>query len=220
MENEIDLIYLWNILLKRKLLIISITMTAIILSFVYSFFIMKPMYSANVSIIIGKEEARYFIEDRYTSGDISMYLQVVKTYEEIAKSRAVYQKTKDEINDNDFELIKDIKVVSKTGTQVLTISTAHPSPDKVVTFVNALAENFIMVAGEVLPAGELRILDKAERPLSAASNKKMNIAIGFFLGMVVSTGIVMLKEFTNKCIECEQDVKKYLDIPILGVLPK
>jgi len=220
MENVIDLTYLWNILLKRKWLIINITLTTLIFSCVHSFFLMKPVYDANVSIIIGKEEAKYFLEDRYTSSDVSLYLQVAKTYEEIAKSKAVYQKTKEDMQDKDFDLIKGIKVISKPDTQVLNFSVTHPSPDKVVKFANALAENFILVAGEVLPAGELKILDKAERPISDSSNRKRNILVGFFLGIVVSSGLVMLLEFTNKSIECEQDVKKYLDIPVLGVLPK
>jgi capsular polysaccharide biosynthesis protein len=220
MGNVNEFIYLWDVLIKRKWIIVSITAIATLLSFAYGIFLMTPTYDADVSIIIGKEKARYFLEDRYTSSDITLYLQVTKTYEEIAISRAVYQKTKEHLQDNDFELIKDIKAVSKPDTQVLVVTVTHPSPDKAAQYANALAENFILVAEGVFPAGELRILDKAQQPVHPTNDRKIIIIIGFILGVLVSTGITLLLEFTNKSIECERDVKKYLGVPVLGILPK
>lgn len=220
MENEIDLIYLWKILFRRKQIIIYITIVAVILASIYSFIFMETLYEASVSIIIGKEEARYFLEDRYTVSDVSLYLQVAKTYEEIAKSAAVYQRTKEALQDADFDQVASVKAASKAGTQVLTVSVIHPSPEKAVKFANVLAENFLQVASEVLPAGELNILDKAEQPKPASTSKIMIIMIGTILGVAFSSGLILLMEYINKNIECEQDVKKYLNLPVLGVLPK
>ncbi|WHH57514.1 Wzz/FepE/Etk N-terminal domain-containing protein [Petroclostridium sp. X23] len=221
MENEIDLLQLYHILMRRKWIIIFITLIAVIISAIFSFFVVQPVYEANVNIIIGKEEAQYFLEDKYTNSDIALYLQVAKTYEEIAKSRAVRYRTEQAVQDGSFEQVKNIKVASKSSTQVLTITISHFSAEAAAVCANALAENFIQVAGEVLPAGQLKILDKAERPEQPSSpNRKLNIAIGSVLGMMISIGIVMLLEFINRSIESEQDVKNYLNLPVLGVVPQ
>ena len=219
MENEIDLIYLWKILSRRKRIIIWITIVAIILASIYAFAFMETLYEASVSIIIGKEEAKYFLEDRYTVSDVSLYIQVAKTYEEIAQSAAVYQRTKGVLQDADFDQITSVKAASKPGTQVLTVSVVHPLPDKAVIFANAVAENFLQVASEVLPAGELNILDKAESARPASTSKIMIIVIGAILGVAFSSGMILLMEYINKNIECEEDVKRYLNLPVLGDLP-
>lgn len=218
MDNEIDIMQLLGKIWKRKWMIIAITTSFMLIAGAASLFLLQPLYEANVNIIIGKEEARYFFEDRYTSSDINLYLQVIKTYEEIAKSRTVRYRVEDSLQDSDFHAVKNIKVSSKTGTQIINISVSHPSAHKVASYANALAEHFIQVANEVLPAGELKILDYAEKPNAPISpNHKMNIALAFVLGGMISIGIIILMEYFNQYIETEYDVEKYLDLPVLCV---
>lgn len=220
MVYEIDLIQFLYKLRKRKWLIIYITMACMIIAGIYSYFIVQPLYEANVSIIIGKEEARYFLEDKYTNSDVSLYLQVVKTYEEIAKSRMVWDRVEESLKDDGLKEIKNIKAASKTGTQIITITVTHPSSKNVAIYANAFAEQFIQIAGEVLPAGELRILDKAEQPKTHASpNRMLNIAISILLGVMISVVIIFLLEYFNPVIESEQDAVNCLKLPVLGVLP-
>ena len=64
-------------------------------------------------------------------------------------------------------------------------------------------------------------MDKAIVPINAISpNKKLNIAIAFFIGLMVSLGIVFLLEYVDNTIKTESDVEKYLGLPVLGVIPK
>lgn len=219
MENEVDLLQVYYMVMRRKWIIVYSTLGALMLSMIYSFFIVQPVYEASVSIIIGKEEARLFWEDRYTNSDISLYVQVAKTYEEIAKSRTVLKRTRELLGDQGFDEIKEIKIVAKPNTQVLMISVSHRSPGGAAIWADALGEVFIQVAGEVLPAGQLSILDIAQQPKAPISpNRKVNIGIGGILGIMLGIGIALLFGYISPAIETEEDVKQYLDLPILGVV--
>ena len=56
-----------------------------------------------------------------------------------------------------------------------------------------------------------------ENPVSP--NKKMNIAIAFLLGLMVSLGLVFLLEYLDNTYKNKEQLEKELDIPVLGVIP-
>ncbi|MEG0579336.1 MAG: hypothetical protein RR490_05425, partial [Niameybacter sp.] len=56
----------------------------------------KVEYQTKSTVVIGKEEARLFYEDRYTQGDIAMYEKTANTYIEIAKSDRVISQVADQ----------------------------------------------------------------------------------------------------------------------------
>ncbi len=51
-------------------------------------------------------------------------------------------------------------------------------------------------------------------------NKKMNIAIAFLLGLMVSVGISFLLEFLDNTYNNKEQLEKELDIPVIGTIPK
>lgn len=219
---ELDIREYFMILLKRKWLIIFITLTSVAISALVSFCIIKPVYESRVSIIIGKDEAKVFYEDRYTQSDILMYEKLAKTYAEIAKSSRVIQKTAEKLEKYSVSFIRNSMSVTPQGdTQILSISVKTNDPELSAAIANELAKNFIDESGDVLPAGNLNILDKAEASYSPVSPKKMlNISIAFFLGIMISIGIIFLLEYIDNTIKNEEDVSHYLDLPVLISIPE
>jgi len=220
-EMEVDLLEMGRIILKRKWIIIYVTLFSTMISALISFFVIKPVYESKVSIVIGKEEARIFYEDKYTNGDVTMYQKLVKTYAEIAQSNIVLQKTADNL---DGYTMKDIKkfvtVVPKMNTEILEIKVKNNNRTDAMLIANELTRNFIVEANRVLPAGELNILDKAiisDVPVSP--NIKLNIVIAFLLGVMISIGIVFLLEYMNTKVRTEEEIEKYLGIPVLVSIP-
>lgn len=39
------------------------------------------------------------------------------------------------------------------------------------------------------------------------------------LGLVLSVGVVVLRELLDNRIKSEEDVRKYLELPVIGVIP-
>ncbi|MEG2673039.1 MAG: GNVR domain-containing protein, partial [Ruthenibacterium sp.] len=74
---------------------------------------------------------------------------------------------------------------------------------------------------DTVEAGSVKVISESragENPVSP--NLIMNIAVSFMLGLVVTTGIVLLKEMLNNTFKTDADITKNLHLPILGVIPK
>ncbi|OPX90539.1 MAG: Capsular polysaccharide type 8 biosynthesis protein cap8A [Pelotomaculum sp. PtaB.Bin104] len=50
-------------------------------------------------------------------------------------------------------------------------------------------------------------------------DKKMNIAIAFLLGLMVSIALAFLLEFMDNTLKTPEDVAQHLGLPVLGVIP-
>ncbi len=220
-NREVDLLEMWQIILKRKWTVIYITLFSVIIAAMVSFFLIKPVYESRVSVIIAKEAAKVFYEDRYTNNDIIMYQNLVKTYSEIAKSNSVLKKTEEGIKGYGIKDIGSlITVIPKANTQILELKVRGDKPSITAIIAKELVKNFILESRRVLPAGDIEILDEPETPrMPLSPNRKLNIAIAFFLGLMVSVGVVFLLEYIDQAVRTEEDIKNCLDMPILISIP-
>jgi len=225
-ENTLNLMDYVGIVIKRKKLIILITLLAVIVAAVISFFVMKPVYEAQTSIIVGKPQASANSAANASSNytDVMMYQSLIKTYVEIAQSKLVAQKALDGLNSDMTlnQLQKSITVTPQTGTQILIIKAQSGDPKDAMDIINAVSDAFIYQSKSVFPTGgDIQIMDKADMPKAPVKpNKKLYIAIAFFLGLMVSVGIAFLLETLDNTIKTESDVEKYLGLPIIGMIPK
>lgn len=220
-EMTLDLGELLDIIKKRIKLIAIITIASTIVSGIFSLFFIKPTYEAKSSIIIGKVPESKNQSLEYS--DIMMYKQMIKTYSEIARSRTVAEKTIESLNLDlkPSELSKMVNITPMADTQIITIKVISKNPDEASRIANEVTKSFIDEATLKLPGGNLNIIDNAVAPEHPSKpNKKLNVAIAFVLGLMVSLGIVFVIEYMDKTIKTEDDVEKYIGLPVLGVIPK
>lgn len=220
-EMTLDLGELLDIIKKRIKLIAIITIASTVVSGIVSLFFIKPTYEAKSSIIIGKLPDSKNQSLEYN--DIMMYKQMIKTYSEIAKSRTVAEKTIEslKLDLKPSELLSMVSITPMVDTQIISIKAASSNPDEASRIANAVTKAFIDEATLKLPGGNLSIIDNAVAPEHPSKpNKKLNVAIAFILGFMVSLGIVFVIEYMDKTIKTEDDVEKYLGIPVLGIIPK
>ncbi len=224
MEEEItlDLRELFGILRKRIKLIAGITILSTMIAAIISIFVLTPVYESKMSVIIGKQSTAGVVED-YTYSDITMYQKLVKTYAKIAESKNVSEKAIKwgafdiEVN----ELASKIKVSPQADTQIMDISIQSEDPDQAKALVEAVTVSFIERAKEIIPNGSVEILDEAKVPENPVSpNKKLNVAIAFFLGLMISVGIVFGLEYLDNTVKTKEDIAKLLDIPVIGQIPE
>ncbi|MBU3101565.1 MULTISPECIES: YveK family protein [Clostridium] len=212
-----------TIIKERLLLIGTITLATVIIAGILSFFVIKPTYEASTSIIVGKPQATTN-QSAQLNSDITMYQNLLITYSEIAKSDLVARGALDELKGNlTIDQIKaGVTVTPKTGTQILMITAKGKDPEEVFKTVNAISTSFVESTKKVYPTGgDIQVMDKAVIPLNPISpNKKLNLVIGLFLGLMLSLGVVFLLEYMDNTIKTESDVEKYLGLPVLGVIPR
>ena len=219
-EQEIRLDEMFDALKKRWLMIASITLSALIISAVLSFFIIKPKYEANTKVFIGKEESE---TQGYNQSDIQMYQKLMKTYSETIKTKDLVERAlKDTSLDLEpKEVLGNITVTTVADTQILEIKYESIDPIEAKTVIEEITDEFIETSKKLVPNGNIQIIESVELPEEPVSpNKKMNIAIAFLLGLMVSVGLALLLEFLDNTFKTKEQVERELEIPVLGTIPQ
>jgi len=72
-----------------------------------------------------------------------------------------------------------------------------------------------------LDISNIRIVEKASVPMSPIKpRKKLNLLLSLVVGLMSGTGLAFLIEYMDRTIRNENDVLKYLELPVLSVIPK
>lgn len=224
MDDEItlDLRDFFHILRKRIKMILIITILTTLVSGVISFFVIKPTYEAKTSIVIGKTENAADDKSQYNYNDIMMFQKLVKTYAEIGKSTAVAENAAARVkNIKAQEIQKMVTVTPQTDTQIVEFKVENNNARQAYLITNAVTEAFMQESKRIYPAGNVQIMDEAKVPENPMKPKKLlNIAIAFFIGLMASVGISFILEYMDRTIKTEDDINRYLELPVIGIIPK
>jgi capsular polysaccharide biosynthesis protein len=213
----------FKIIKKRILLVILITIASTVLSGVLSYFVVTPTYKSDISVIIGKIENRDAdapSQDNYQ--DVMMYQKLVKTYSEFAKSRKVSEHVIAalKLNIEPSKLQSMVSVAPKGDTEFLTISVKSKNPKEAMDIANQLAKSLKFISTDVKKVDNVQLLDEALLPTSPDNpNPRLNMAIAFFIGLMISLGIVFLLEYLDNTVKNQEDIEKLTGIPVIGVIP-
>jgi len=220
--GSINLRELLHVLKKRSKLILVITMGATIISGILTFSIIKPTYEAKTTIVIGKSDGDQSDKSQYNYNDIMMFQKLVKTYSEIGKSRVVAENASIELGDISPEQIeKALKVTPQADTQIIELKVESNNPEKAYLMMNAVSNSFIQESKRIYPSGNIQVMDRAKIPQKPIKpNKFLNIFAAFVIGVMASIGMSFALEYMDSTIKSEEDINKYLGLPIIGIVPK
>lgn len=218
-EQVISLSEIFEAIKKRWIMIVAITLSATLISGILSFFVIKPVYETSTKLFIGKEESEDTV---YNTNDIQMYQKLLQTYAQAIKTKDLVGRA---INSLNYELepskvVGALTVTPVTDTQILQIKYKSKNQQEAVDVLKNITEQFIITSKELVPNGNVRVIEEVEFPENSVStNKKMNIAIAFLLGLMVSLGLVFLLEYLDNTYKNKEQLEKELDIPVLGEIP-
>ena len=219
-EQVISLSEIFEALKKRWIMIVAITLTATIISGVISFFVIDPVYEASTKVFIGKEESD---DAAYNSSDINMYQQLLQTYAQAIKTKDLVNRAISGLSSDELEassVVDALTVNPISSTQILEIKYKSKDAEEAKDVLKGITDEFIVTAKELVPNGNVRVIEEVELPENPVSpNKKMNIAIAFLLGLMVSVGLVFLLEYLDNTYKNKEQLEKDLGIPVLGAIP-
>ena len=220
-EQVISISEIFEALKKRWILIVSITLVATLISGVLSFFVIKPTYETSTKVFIGKEESN---QEGYNTNDIQMYQKLLQTYAETIKTNEVVQAAINSTNNTDLTVpaVKGaLTVTPVSDTQILQIKYQNKSPEVAKEILENITNEFVILAKELVPNGNVRVIEAVQLPENpVAPNKKMNVAIAFLLGLMVSVGLVFLIEYLDNTFKSKEELERELDIPVVGIIPE
>lgn len=220
-EQVISLEEILEVLKKRWKLILIVTLLSTLVSGLVSFFLISPKYEASTKLFIGKEAGAGAVAG-YDQNEIAMYQKLMKTYSEAIKTRDLVGRAIKVANSNltEDEVLQKLTVVTVADTQILQIKIDDKDPNMAATMVQAITNEFVTTSKALVPNGNIKVIETVKVPETPVSpNKKMNIAIAFLLGAMVSVGISFLLEFLDNTYKNREQLEKELDIPVIGTIP-
>lgn len=211
-----------DIIIKKWKLIFVITFITTILTAIVSYFIIPPKYEASTKIFIGKELNAKGEQQNYDTNDVQMYQKLIKTYGEIIQTKDLIERAiiSDNLNVKADNILNSLSVSPKTDTQILNIS--YINKDKILAkdVVNSVTNEFIRSSKELIPNGNVKIIESVKLPESQISpNKKMNIGVGFLAGLLGSMALSLLLEFMDNTFKTKEQMEEILGLPVLGTIP-
>lgn len=223
MENEeydtIDLLEVLNAVRQHIAVLILCTLAAAIAGFAVSKFLLTPQYESSALMIVNTRQDN---STNVTSDQINSATKLVSTYSIIIKSDTVLQQVINDLGLNlTYDELKDRVTVSAVDdTQVMKITVRSNNPEwarQVCDDITVVSPNVIL---EAVEAGSVKVISQASYTDEAVSpNTKKNTLLGAVIGLVLCLGVILLQVLLDNKINTEEDVAKYLDMTVVGVIP-
>jgi uncharacterized protein involved in exopolysaccharide biosynthesis len=71
-----------------------------------------------------------------------------------------------------------------------------------------------------IDVSNIRITEKAVLPsFPVGPNKKRNLLLGVVFGLIIGIGLSFLSEYLDRSIRTEEDIQRYIGLPVLSIIP-
>jgi len=222
-EDEISLRQIIEILRKRAWIIVAITLSAVLVSTIITFFVIDPVYESYTTIMVGKPKNRLIDENNsITYQEIQTNRLLVSTYREIAKSRTVLEEVIKDLNLNisTSQLRGKVDVSLVRDTEIIQITVHDHDPETATKLANAIASAFSKQVIRIMNVENVQVLDEAIPQWNPLKPRKaMNIAISLVLGVMLGVFVAFIMEFMDTSLKTPEDVEKFLGLPVIGSIP-
>ena len=216
-EMEIDLVEVFQLMLKRWWLIIGCTVVFAAAAFGYTKLFVTPQYEASSMIYILSKTTSIS-----SALDLQLGKQLTVDFETLATSRPVVEKVIDELGlDTEYEtLVRSITVSNPTDTQILKLSVRNPDPVLARDISNAMSDATAEQIAAVMVTDKPSTVEEAVVPRYPISpNVKKNTLIAGLAGALLVMAIILLNYLLDDRIKSEEDIVKYLELNALASIP-
>ena len=216
-EMEIDLREIFFLLKSRwKSIFLAMLIGAAIFG-AYHVFMVKPSYQADASIYITNTDSVI------TFSDLQLSSALTEDYANIIKSRTVLNRVIKELQlDLNYKALGNlISVGNPDDSHIITIKVTCDDPELSRNIANALMNVSIEQIYQIIGSIEPTVIDYsvAEAVADVTPGISKYLMMGALLGAVIVCGIVILRMLMDSTIKGEEDVEKYLQLPVLAAVP-
>lgn len=216
-EVEIDLMELFYRLIENAKKIIAAALAGMIIMGIYSFVLATPMYEATCKLYVMSAS-----DSAINLSDLQIGSYLTSDYQEVFDTWEVHEMVLSQLGlDYSYEQLESMIEVTNPGdTRILYITVTSDDPQEAKTMANAYAEVASSYIAKTMKTDEPSILSAALLPTKPVSPRKtLNMALGLVLGAVVMMAIVVVQFLMDDKIKTAEDIRKYIDMPTLAVVP-
>lgn len=202
---------------RRFWILLTVPTVAALTAALLSLYAIAPVYEAGTTLWVVKQEA--------TSIDYNTLLlnrNLVKTYGEVAKSRAVLQAVIRTLGlpETVETLQKRVRITPIRDTEIIGITVEDGDPERAAAIANATAAAFMNEIKNFIRLDNVRVVDPAVVPHQPVKPRPLlNTAIALMLGLMTALGLAFLLEYMDVTIRTPEDVERHLGVPVIGIIP-
>lgn len=219
-EIELDLREIFGLLMSKSGVIILTAILGAVIAFAFTKLLITPMYQSTTQIYVKSNTA--YDSQQINVNDLQSSTYLTKDYRVLVKSRPVLEQVIADMSleMKSQELAAKISVNTPTDTRIITIAVTDADPMLAKTLADRIREAAKTQIQGVMGIEAVNTVEEGNLPEYPVSpNLKMNMIIGFALGLILSMAIVILRFILDDTIKTQDDIEKYLGLSVLGLIP-
>lgn len=216
-NEEIDLLQIFYALKEKILLILMVALIGGCITGAYTQFLMTPIYSSTSSMLVLSKETTLT-----SLADLQLGASLTSDYTVLIKSTPVLEQVIENLNlDMTTDQLRNtVSINNPSDTRILeiTVNNADAALAKeIVDEIANVASSYIGDKMEVIPPKIIEV-GKIATVRTSPSVKK-NAALGFLLGCVACSAVIVVYAVMDDTIKTEEDIEKYLGVSVLAKVP-
>lgn len=222
--EELDLKKLINIFWNKRLHIIVISVIAIIIGTIYSFYFVEPKYEAYTTVVLVKDATTG--EDSsgqtITSSDVGLAQNLIGTYSKLVKSKNVLRQAINnlQINETEDTLKNKITVSEIEDSEMIKITVKDENPVQAMRVANEVTKVFAKTVSDIYKINNVYTVDEAEEPITPCNiNHVRDIVIFLVIGLVISIIYVLIANMFDNTIKDADDIETNSELITLVSIP-
>lgn len=229
--NEINLLYLLRLFLRRIVIIICAAVLCAVLVFSYCKWFATPVYSASSQLIITNgaliiddtsEDNVEIYTSKIASQDVQASMYLADVCVSLLETQDIYKALAANF-DNKYsyqELQGSVSIsLNKSEGIFINISVKNASAEDAVKIANSFAVMAPDYLSGYFPSAKVGITYTADKAGLASPRTTTNTFIGFIAGAAIAYLIVFIIDINDRTIKGETDFAECYNIPILGSIP-
>ncbi len=219
----IDFAHITKALFQKMWAIILAAVLTAMAGFSAAAFFIEPLYSSSVRLYVNNSSLSLGSASlSISSSEISAAQSLVRTYIVILKDQTTLEKVieKAELSYTHEELYDMIDAYSVDDTEVMKVEITSKDPYEAAKIANCIADVLQIRIAEIIKGTSMEVVGYATPDLQKISPSITKYtAIGFILGFVLATVVVVIIALSDKTIHDEDYLLKAEDYPILAKVP-
>ncbi len=217
-DIEIDLRQLFFEFKRKLVFIILAGVICAGMTGAFTKLVLDPVYtSTSMMYILTKETMLTSLTD------LQIGSQLTEDYSELIMSRTVMESVIDDLGlDLMAEELEDkLTIENPADTRILYISVEDEDPLMAKTIVDEVTANASEYIADIMEMDPPKTIELGEIPeLPTGPNLVRNVLIGGVVGVILVMGVITMGVIFNDSVQTEDDVLRYLDLPVLAAIPE
>ncbi|ASB87260.1 Wzz/FepE/Etk N-terminal domain-containing protein [Bacillus sonorensis] len=218
MKENMDFKELIAILRKRTVLILVLTIGVTLISGIFQFFVLTPVYQASTQVLVHQVGEK---KGSATFSDIQINLQYTRTFQALLKNPVILGQVKEELHlqDSVGSLKEKIATSSESESEIINITVQDKSQERAANIANTLTAVLKKEIKKIMNTDRVTVLSKADivdSPTPVKPNYKMNILLSFGAALMAGIALAFFLDFLDDTVTRPSQVEKEAGFIYLG----